>query len=63
MDEIRKARPEAMGIKVSSMTQGEADALPILIHPVMSPKNSKKEVFLMRAEGQSFEDYEKAIMG
>jgi len=52
-----------MGIKVSSMTQGEADALPILIHPVMSPKNSKKEVFLMRAEGQSFEDYEKAIMG
>ena len=62
MDEKRKARFEAMGIKVQPMTQEEADALPILIHPVPPPKNSKKEVFMMRAEGQSWEDYKKVII-
>ena len=62
MDEKRKARYEARGIKVSSGTQEEADTLPILIHPVLPPKNQKKEVFLMRAEGQSFEDYQKAFI-
>lgn len=62
MDEKMKARYEAMGIKVRSGTQEEADSLPILIHPVMPPKSPKQEVFLMRAEGQSFEDYQKAII-
>ena len=62
MDEKRKARYEALGIKVSSGTQEEADALGILIHPVVPSKSQKKEVFLMRAEGQSWEDYKKAFI-
>jgi len=36
--------------------------LPILIYPVTPPKSPKKEVFMMRAEGQSWEDYKKAII-
>ena len=62
MDEKRKARLEKLGIKVNSGTQEEADSLPILIHPVMPPKRQKKEVFLVRAEGQSWEDYKKAFI-
>lgn len=62
MDEKGKAELEAMGIKVRSGTQEEADALGILIHPVASPQPPRKEVFLMRAEGQSFEDYVKAFI-
>ena len=41
MDEKMKARYEAMGIKVRSGTQEEADSLPILIHPVMPPEEPK----------------------
>ena len=43
MDEKAKAELEAMGIKVSSMTQEEADSLPILIHPVNVSRKSKTD--------------------
>jgi hypothetical protein len=62
LDEIRKAKLEAMGIKVKSGTQAEADSLGILIHPVMPPKSPKQGVFIMRAEGQSWEDFKKACI-
>jgi hypothetical protein len=41
MDEKRKAEYAAMGIKVRPMTQEEADALGILIHPVNVSRTSK----------------------
>ena len=41
MDEKRKARYEARGIKVRSGTQEEADALGILIHPVNVSRTPK----------------------
>ncbi|MGA9111668.1 MAG: hypothetical protein WB290_15380 [Smithella sp.] len=62
LDEKLRAKYEARGIKVSSGTQEEADSLGILIHSVTPPKSPKKEVFMMRAEGQSWEDFKKACI-